>query len=386
MSKRKVNQLLIGDILYDLTESYRKGARACRSETPFWANPHLDGSQRYADWAAGHDNEAAGLHLVNVFIDAIEAKPAGLEFIALEENICEDHRPPSVPVVPDYKAFTTAHDEMILAADMITLVPDRFTALQGIREQVRPDSDALWSKTEQVGARKSLDALDLALSKGLPPRPLLFLLDNSGSLRGRLIAALVGLMGGIGDALDRAGTPFEILGFTTRSWKGGKPREEWMIAGRPAQPGRLCDLRHIVYKGEGDAWVPENLSLMLTEGILKENVDGEALLWAAGRGRALGGAVILYVTDGTPMDQSTLAANPADYLTNHLAEVIREVTQDPDLTLIKVSLSETENTLTRMARMSDNGLGRITDALVGATLSALAAHAPETDTAGPEGP
>ena len=86
MRKRQVNQLLVGDTLHDLTEAYRAGARACRAETPFWANPHRDGSQRHADWAAGHDNEAGGLHRVSVTIDAIEARPEGLEFIAPEED------------------------------------------------------------------------------------------------------------------------------------------------------------------------------------------------------------------------------------------------------------------------------------------------------------
>jgi cobaltochelatase CobT len=388
MSKRNVNQLLIGDTFYDLTEAYRNGARACRSETPFWANPHRDGSQRYADWAAGHNNEAAGLHLVNLSLDVIEAKPAGLEFIAPEEDLGKGHPSPSpsAPVVPAYKAFTTAHDEVVIAAELIASDPDRFSALPNIRDRVRPDSDIFWSEEERAASRQALDTLESALAEGTPSRPLLLLLDNSGSMRGRNIMALVGMMGEIGDALDRHGASFEVLGFTTRSWKGGRSREDWIMAGHPAQPGRLCDLRHIVYKGEGDAWVPENLSLMLTEGILKENVDGEALLWAAERGRALGGAVILHVTDGTPMDDSTFAANPADYLTRHLAEVTGEIGRDPDLTLIRVILSEAESPFSPTARVSETGFGRIAEALVGATLSALAAQAPDTHPAGPDGP
>ena len=215
MSKRKVNQLLIGDTLYDLTEAYRNGARACRAETPFWANPHRDGSQRHADWAYGHDHEAAGLHKVSVSLDVIEAAPAGIEFTAPEEEGLTD-----VPPAPPYRAFTTAHDEVIHAKDLLGPDPGRRSDMRGILARVAPDNEAFWDEKDRETGREALDLLtklpDLSGSG-----PVILLLDNSGSMRGRHIASLVGLIGQIGDALDQAGLRFEVLGFTTRSWKGG---------------------------------------------------------------------------------------------------------------------------------------------------------------------
>jgi uncharacterized protein with von Willebrand factor type A (vWA) domain len=316
MTKRKMNQLLVGDTLYDLTEAYRAGARACRAETPFWSNPHRDGSQRHADWAAGHDNEAAGLHRVSVTIDAIEAAPAGLEFVSPEE----EGLPPE-PATPPYRVFTRAHDEEVRATELLSVDPDLKVRLREAQDGARPDTGALWSEEERGAAIRTLDTLRTGLAERDLARPLILLLDNSGSMRGKPIFALTALIGEIGDALDQAGVSFEVLGFTTRSWKGGRSREDWIMAGRPSQPGRLNDLRHVIYRSAEEPWDRGPLSLMLSPGFPKENLDGEALLWAAERGRALGGATIVQVSDGKPMDDSTLSVNPADYLDRHLEAV-----------------------------------------------------------------
>jgi len=379
MPKSRTNTLLIGDTLYELTDAYRNGARACRAETPFWANPHRDGSQRHADWAAGHDNEAAGHHRVTVALDAIEAAPAGLEFIAPEEGGL-----PAEPAPPPYRVFTRAHDEEVRAAELLATDPDRLTGVRAIRERVDLGSDAFWLDEERSVARAALARLDAALTEGPPSRPLILLLDNSGSMRGRPIAALVAMIGEIGDRLDTAGAPFEVLGFTTRSWKGGRSRQDWLLAGRPQQPGRLCDLRHIIYRDAADRWDPEALSLMLAEGLPKENVDGEALLWAAERGRRLGGAAILHVTDGRPMDDSTLSVSPADYLDRHLDEVAAGIAADPSLTLTRADLTAGPNPFTTREGMPETSLGRAAEVLVGATIAAL--HGPAPDRDGPDGP
>jgi len=335
MSKRKVNQLLIGDTLYDLTEAYRNGARACRSETPFWANPHRDGSQRHADWAYGHDNEAAGHHRVSVTLDVIEAKPEGVEFVAPEE---EGVTAPE-PTRHAYRVFTTEFDETVTATDLLDGMADRRPVLSELMGRFGPDQEGAWTGPERGAASQAVSTLEAALAESRPERPILLLLDNSGSMRGRQVAALAGLLDRIGHVLEENGAPFEVLGFTTRSWKGGRSREKWIMEGRPLNPGRLCDLRHVIYKPAEDAWYPDAMSLMFAEGFLKENVDGEALLWAAERARALGGGTILHVTDGTPMDQSTLAANPHDYLERHLDQVRGEINADPELRLLTLPVT-----------------------------------------------
>jgi cobaltochelatase CobT len=152
------------------------------------------------------------------------------------------------------------------------------------------------------------------------------LIDNCGSMRGRRItvAAMTGDI--LARTLERCGVKVEILGFTTRMWKGGQSRESWINAGKPANPGRLNDLRHIVYKSADAPWrrARKNLGLMLREGILKENIDGEALLWAHNRlvQRTEQRRILMVISDGAPVDDSTLSVNPGNYLEQHLREVI----------------------------------------------------------------
>jgi cobaltochelatase CobT len=155
------------------------------------------------------------------------------------------------------------------------------------------------------------------------------LIDNSGSMRGRpiTVAAMSGDI--LARTLERCGVKVEILGFTTRAWKGGQSRERWIAAGKPPNPGRLNDLRHIVYKAADAPWrrARRNLGLMLREGILKENIDGEALRWAHNRllERTEQRRILMVISDGAPVDDSTLSVNPGNYLEKHLREVIAEV-------------------------------------------------------------
>lgn len=168
------------------------------------------------------------------------------------------------------------------------------------------------------------------------------LLDNSGSMRGRpiMIAALTADV--LARTLERCGVKVEILGFTTRAWKGGQSKEKWLAADKPLNPGRLNDLRHIIYKG---ADVPmrrarNNLGLMMREGLLKENIDGEALLWAHARLQARPEArrILMVISDGAPVDDTTQSHNPGGYLEAHLRQVIAEIENFSDVQLIAVGI------------------------------------------------
>jgi cobaltochelatase CobT len=152
------------------------------------------------------------------------------------------------------------------------------------------------------------------------------LLDNSGSMRGRPITVAATCADILARTLERCGVSVEILGFTTRAWKGGQAREKWLKEGKPASPGRLNDLRHIIYKSADAPWrrARRNLGLMMREGLLKENIDGEALLWAHSRliGRPEQRKILMMISDGAPVDDSTLSVNPGNYLERHLRAII----------------------------------------------------------------
>ncbi len=153
------------------------------------------------------------------------------------------------------------------------------------------------------------------------------LIDNSGSMRGRPISVAAMCADIISRTLERCAVKVEVLGFTTRAWKGGQCRERWVNEGKPANPGRLNDLRHIIYKSADAPWrrARKNLGLMLREGLLKENIDGEALLWAYNRliGRPEQRRILMVISDGAPVDDATLSVNPGNYLEGHLRDVIK---------------------------------------------------------------
>ncbi len=168
------------------------------------------------------------------------------------------------------------------------------------------------------------------------------LIDNSGSMRGRpiTVAAMCGDI--LARTLERCAVKVEVLGFTTRAWKGGHSRERWVTEGKPRNPGRLNDLRHIIYKSADAPWrrARKNLGLMLREGLLKENIDGEALLWAYRRlmSRPEHRRILMVISDGAPVDDSTLSVNPGNYLEKHLREVIREIEGRDAIELIAIGI------------------------------------------------
>jgi cobaltochelatase CobT len=168
------------------------------------------------------------------------------------------------------------------------------------------------------------------------------LIDNSGSMRGRPISVAAMSADILARTLERCAVKVEVLGFTTRAWKGGQAREKWVTDGKPTNPGRLNDLRHIVYKAADTPWrrARQNLGLMLREGLLKENIDGEALLWAHNRliGRPEHRRILMIISDGAPVDDATLSVNPGNYLERHLRQVINWIEARSPVQLLAIGI------------------------------------------------
>ncbi|MEQ9693707.1 cobaltochelatase subunit CobT [Shimia sp. SDUM112013] len=272
---------------------------------------------------------------------------------------------------PDYKAFNTAHDEEIAAEDLAEPVElERLRAyldqqlepLKGavsrlankLQRRLQAQQNRSWSFDQEEGI---LDAGRLARVVANPTTPLSFkveqdtefrdtvvtlLLDNSGSMRGRPISIAAICADVLARTLERCNVKVEILGFTTRAWKGGLSREDWLNEGRPQQPGRLNDLRHIIYKSADAPWRRShlNLGLMMKEGLLKENIDGEALEWAHRRmlARREQRKILMVISDGAPVDDSTLSVNPANYLEKHLRDVIAMVEKRKLVELLAIGI------------------------------------------------
>lgn len=167
-------------------------------------------------------------------------------------------------------------------------------------------------------------------------------IDNSGSMRGRPITVAATCADILARTLERSGVKVEILGFTTKAWKGGQSREQWLANGKPASPGRLNDLRHIIYKSADAPWrrSRRNLGLMMREGLLKENIDGEALMWAHNRliGRPEQRKIMMMISDGAPVDDSTLSVNPGNYLERHLRAVIEQIETRSPVELLAIGI------------------------------------------------
>ena len=168
------------------------------------------------------------------------------------------------------------------------------------------------------------------------------LIDNSGSMRGRPITIAAICADIMARTLERCGVKVEILGFTTKAWKGGQSREQWINDGKPTYPGRLNDLRHIIYKPANTPWrrAKNSLGLMLREGILKENIDGEALIWAHERllGRLEDRKILMVISDGAPVDDTTLSSNSGNYLELHLKQVISFIENRSPVELVAIGI------------------------------------------------
>lgn len=272
---------------------------------------------------------------------------------------------------PAYKVFTALHDEIVEAEELCE--PEELERLRAYLDQQLASLSSVVSRLANRLQRRLLakqnrawtfdleegilDAARLARVVVDPTSPLSFkeeqdtefrdtvvtlLLDNSGSMRGRPIMVAAVCADILARTLERCGVKVEILGFTTRAWKGGLSRDDWIKEGKPPQPGRLNDLRHIVYKSADAPWrrARKNLGLMMREGLLKENIDGEALVWAHQRliARAEQRRILMVISDGAPVDDSTLSVNSGHYLERHLRRVIGEIEQNSPVELIAIGI------------------------------------------------
>lgn len=283
-------------------------------------------------------------------------------------------RPPqfeSMPEAPTYKAYTKAYDEVVVAsqlADEEELTRLRAQLDMKLKDMAQVTGRLAAQLQRLLLARQSREwiydlddgLIDSARLARLVTRPditsiykqehdtpyrdtvISLLIDNSGSMRGRPITIAALSTDILARTLERCGVKVEILGFTTRDWKGGNSRKQWMNDGRPEKPGRLNDLRHIIYKSAdmrlGRA--RKNLALMLKDGVLKENIDGEALLWAHGRllQRPEQRRILLVISDGAPVDDATLSQNSGGYLDQHLRNVITSIEQYSDVELLAIGI------------------------------------------------
>ena len=271
----------------------------------------------------------------------------------------------------DYRVWTTQFDEVIAATDLCD--SDELARLRGYLDQqlvhlqsavsrlanrlqrrLMAQQSRSWDFDQDEGL---LDAARLARVVVNPTQSLSYkverdtefrdtvvtlLIDNSGSMRGRPISIAAISADILARTLERCGVKTEILGFTTRAWKGGQSRETWLAAGRPPQPGRLNDVRHIVYKKADEPWrrARNALGLMMREGLLKENIDGEALLWAHARmlARPEERRILMVISDGAPVDDSTLSVNTGSYLERHLRQVIGWIEKKSSVELVAIGI------------------------------------------------
>jgi cobaltochelatase CobT len=270
-----------------------------------------------------------------------------------------------------YRVFAHDFDEIVDAHDLCD--PEELTRLRSLLDQqlshLQSVIGRLANRLQRRLMAKQTRAWEFDLEEGMldasrlarviihPSQPLSYkrekdiefrdtvvtlLIDNSGSMRGRPISIAAICADILARTLERCSVKVEILGFTTKAWKGGQSRERWISEGKPAQPGRLNDLRHIIYKAADSPWrrARKSLGLMLREGLLKENIDGEALLWAYQRllGRPEQRRILMVISDGAPVDDSTLSVNPGNYLERHLRDVIAGIERSRTVELIAIGI------------------------------------------------
>ncbi len=271
----------------------------------------------------------------------------------------------------DYTAYTRNFDEIVEAPELCdheeldrlrTYLDSQLAGLQGIvtrlanrlQRRLMAQQNRSWDFDQEEGLLDAARLTRVVVSPGhalsykmerdteFKDTVVTLLIDNSGSMRGRPISIAAISADIMARTLERCGVKTEILGFTTRAWKGGRSREAWLADGRPNGPGRLNDLRHIIYKKADEPWrrARRNLGLMMREGLLKENIDGEALLWAHTRllARSEDRRILMVISDGAPVDDSTLSVNSAGYLESHLRKVIDWIEKQSPVQLAAIGI------------------------------------------------
>jgi len=276
-----------------------------------------------------------------------------------------------LPDTFEYKAYTEKFDEIVEAPELCdneeldrlrTYLDSQLAGLQGVvtrlanrlQRRLMAQQNRSWDFDQEEGLLDAARLTRVVVSPGhalsykmerdteFKDTVVTLLIDNSGSMRGRPISIAAISADILARTLERCGVKTEILGFTTRAWKGGQGREMWLADGRPANPGRLNDLRHILYKKADEPWrrARRNLGLMMREGLLKENIDGEALLWAHDRllRRPEDRRILMVISDGAPVDDSTLSVNQAGYLEGHLRKVIDWIEKQSPVQLAAIGI------------------------------------------------
>ncbi len=384
------DQRLFGDVVHDLLEALEMGEdRSSESE-----EEDDEGEEEKKNQESGEDGDAADsddsqrmstedtqVSAEDMAESAAEAADAPSADMADDNEMGDSEAPgepqrpnqfgKNEPRGPDYRPFTMKFDETIAAEDLCE--PEELDRLRGYLDKQLSSLQGVVSRLANRLQRRLMAqqsrSWDFDLEEGIldparltrviidPMHALSFkaekdtefrdtvvtlLLDNSGSMRGRPITVAATCADILARTLERCGVKVEILGFTTRAWKGGQSREHWLTAGKPANPGRLNDLRHIIYKSADAPWrrARKNLGLMMREGLLKENIDGEALDWAHKRllGRPEQRKILMMISDGAPVDDSTLSVNPGNYLERHLRWVIEEIEQRSPVELIAIGI------------------------------------------------
>ncbi len=281
------------------------------------------------------------------------------------------HNAPPLEILPRYQVYTKKFDETIAAErlsneqELSNLRHQLDQKLENVKQATRRHANAFLRKLLARQRRRwqfnldegMLDSARLAQTVADPSYSYYYkqevdiqekdtlvtlLIDNSGSMRGRPITVAAMSADILAKTLEACGIHVEILGFTSREWKGGNSRRHWQSNGSPQLPGRLNDLRHIIYKSAGTPWrrARKNLGLMLKEGILKENIDGEAILWACNRMATSSEKrrILMVISDGAPVDDSTLSTNGSDYLDKHLRDVIGFIENKTDIELLAIGI------------------------------------------------
>jgi cobaltochelatase CobT len=384
------NQSRFGDVVHDLLDDLDMGEdRSSEADEEEGAEGEQDkrkdksgedgeGEQSEDAEARVDEAEVSGEQMSDTTADSSEALSAEMSDDAEmgdSEAPAEPRRPrrhgANEPRGPEYRPFIGKFDEVTAAEDLCEpeelerlrgYLDKQLSHLQGVvarlanrlQRRLMAQQNRAWEFDLEEGlldpARLSrviidpLHALSFKREKDTKFRDTVvtLLLDNSGSMRGRPITVAATCADILARTLERCGVKVEILGFTTRAWKGGQSREAWLASGKPPNPGRLNDLRHIIYKSADAPWrrARKNLGLMMREGLLKENIDGEALDWAHKRllARTEQRRILMMISDGAPVDDSTLSVNPGNYLERHLRWVIEEIETRSPVELIAIGI------------------------------------------------
>lgn len=382
------DQRKFADALHDLLDALELGDRTDADQDEDDQDENQDGDQDQSGAEGQQDGEAAqDMDMEQAEASSEEAAESAEAAQSSSSDTFEDSemgedetpgdttRPPmrggNEPRGPEYHAFAPKFDEVVNAEDLCdpeelerlrAYLDKQLAHLQGVvarlanrlQRRLMAQQNRAWDFDLEEGI---LDPARLSRVVTDPMHPLSFmhekeatfrdtvvtlLLDNSGSMRGRPITVAATCADILARTLERCGVKVEILGFTTRAWKGGQSREAWLASGKPGGPGRLNDLRHIIYKSADAPWrrARKNLGLMMREGLLKENIDGEALDWAHKRllGRPEQRRILMMISDGAPVDDSTLSVNPGNYLERHLRHVIEEIETRSPVQLIAIGI------------------------------------------------